>query len=186
MAKFFKHKQALVEKGAQIGEGTRVWAFSNVQSGAKIGAHCNICDGCFVEKGAVIGDHVTIKHNVSIFDGITIGNNVFIASNIAFINDRFPRSNRKDGCAFEKTEVKDGATLGANAVIMCGVTVGSYAMVGAGSVVTKNVEDHALMAGNPAKLIGYVCHCGLPLNAQLECRCTKKYKRSAKGLELNE
>jgi acetyltransferase-like isoleucine patch superfamily enzyme len=185
MAKFFKHKNALVEKGALIGEGTRVWAFCNIQKGAKVGAHCNICDGSFIEKGAVVGDHVTIKHNVSIFDGVTIGNNVFIASNIAFINDRFPRANRKDGCDFEKTVVKDGATLGANAVIMCGVTVGAYAMVGAGAVVTKDVADHALVIGNPARLVGYACQCGLPLNEKLECRCGKRFVKGAKGLTLN-
>jgi len=186
MAKFFKHKQAIVEKGAEVGDDTRIWAFSNIQSGAVVGSHCNICDGCFIEKGAVVGDHVTIKHNVSIFDGVTIGNNVFIASNIAFINDRFPRANRDDGCEFEKTIVKDGATLGANAVIMCGITIGSYAMIGAGAVVTHDVEDRALMVGHPAKVQGYVCDCGLLLNDQNTCSCGKKFKRGEKGLELDE
>lgn len=186
MAKFFKHKKALVEKGAQVGEGTRVWAFANVQAGAVIGKKCNICDGSFVERGAVVGNHVTIKHNVSIFDGVTIEDNCFIASNIAFINDRFPRSNRKDGCAFEKTLIKEGTTLGANAVIMCGVTVGKYAMVGAGAVITKNVEAHALMVGNPAKMVGYVCFCGLPLDKDLKCECKKVFKKSDKGLVINE
>src|SRR3989338_4395178 len=113
---FFKHYTALVHPGAKIGEGTRLWAFTNIQDGAKIGEHCNICDGSFVEKGAVVGNHVTIKHHVSVFDGVTIEDDVFVASNIAFINDRNPRSNRKDAWTLEKTLIKKGATLGTNAV----------------------------------------------------------------------
>ncbi|HLF18292.1 MAG TPA: acyltransferase [Candidatus Omnitrophota bacterium] len=186
MADYFKHEKAIVEEGASIGKGTRVWAFSNIQEGAVVGLGCNICDGCFIEKGAKVGNNVTIKHNVAIFDGVTIEDECFIASNIAFINDRLPRANRKDGCEFEKTLVKKGATLGTNAVILCGLTVGSYAMVGAGSVVTKDVADHALVVGSPARQIGYVCFCGFSLDSQYKCRCGKRFKKTNKGLVFDE
>jgi len=179
---YFKHPQALVDDGAQIGEGTRVWAFCHIQHGAKVGRDCNVCNGTFIEKGAVVGDNVTIKHNVSIFDKVTIEDYVFIGSNIAFINDKFPRSKRSDSSRFETTLIKKGATLGANAVIMCGISVGQYAMVGAGAVVTKTVEDHALVVGNPARLRGYVCVCGDVLNAKFSCKCGKKYRKMKKGL----
>jgi len=152
---YFKHEKALVDKDARIGEGTRVWAFANIQAGATIGRECNICDGSFVEKGAVIGDHVTIKHHVSVFDGVTIEDDVFVGSNIAFINDRYPRSHREDPWTLEKTVVKKGATIGNNSVVLCGVTIGEYAVVAAGSVVTKDVPPYAICAGNPAHVIRY-------------------------------
>jgi len=174
---YFKHDKALVDEGAQIGEGTRVWAFAHIQAGAVVGKGCNICDGSFVEKGAIVGDHVTIKHHVSIFDGVIIEEDVFIGSNIAFINDRYPRSHCEDEWTLEKTVIKKGATLGANAVILCGVTVGEYAMVGAGSVVTKEVPSHHMVYGNPAKFQGYACRCGRKLNEELNCSCGQTWKK---------
>ena len=179
---FFQHETALVHPDAKIGDKTRLWARTNVQAGAVIGKNCNICDGTFVEKGAVIGDNVTIKHNVSIFDGVTIADDVFIGSNIAFINDRYPRSNRKDQWTLEKTFVKQGATLGANAVIMCGITIGEYAVVGAGSVVTKNVSAHTIVLGNPAKPRGFACECGRTLNKKFKCVCGHQYQWAKKVL----
>lgn len=153
---FFKHDQALVDDGAQIGEGTRVWAFCHVQKGAVVGTNCNVCNGSFIEKGAIVGNDVVIKHNVSIFDGVTIEDGVFIGSNIAFINDKTPRAKHGGAWKWEKTLVKKGASLGANAVIMCGITVGEYAVVGAGSVVTKDVPAYAMVYGNPATVQSYV------------------------------
>ncbi|MFT5169432.1 MAG: UDP-2-acetamido-3-amino-2,3-dideoxy-glucuronate N-acetyltransferase [Lysobacterales bacterium] len=155
---YFKHEQALVHDGAKIGRDTNIWAFCNISEGAIIGKNCNVCDGSYVEKGGVIGDNVTIKHHVSIFDGVTVEDNVFVGSNVAFINDRYPRSKAHAGqdVQWEKTTIKKGASLGANATILCGVTVGAYAFVGAGTVVTKDVPDYGLVYGNPAVLKGYV------------------------------
>ncbi|MCD4779147.1 MAG: N-acetyltransferase [Candidatus Omnitrophica bacterium] len=178
---FFKHELATVSLEADIGEGTRIWARTNIQSGAKIGQHCNICDGTFVEKGAIIGDHVTVKHNVSVFNGVVIGDDVFIGSNIAFINDRYPRSHRQDEWTLEKTWIKKGATLGANVTILCGLTVGEYAVVGAGSVVTGDVPAYTIVCGNPAREKGFACQCGRPLNDYLKCHCEKQYFLTEEG-----
>lgn len=189
---YFKHEKAFVEEGAQIAEGTRLWAFTNVQAGAVIGKNCNICDGSFVEKGVVIGDHVTIKHHVAIFDGVTIEDDVFIGSNVALINDRYPRSHRLDPWTLEKTLIKKGATIGSNATILCGLTIGEYAFVGAGSVVTQNVPAYALVYGNPARIKGYICRCGHKLNIhrwafkKMGCSCGSQYSFREKTLVLEK
>lgn len=156
---FYQHEKAMVHPNVQIGEGTRCWANTNIKEGAIIGDNCNICDGSFVEGGAVIGNNVTIKHHVSVFDGVTIEDDVFIGSNIAFINDRFPRSRNKDW-VLEKTLIKKGASIGTNAVIMCGISIGEYAFVGAGSVVTKDVDPYTIVVGNPAKAVGFISKSG--------------------------
>lgn len=180
-----KHETAIVHEGAQIGNGTRIWANTNIQEGAVIGENCNICDGSFVENGAVIGDDVTIKHNVSVFDGVTIENGVFIGSNVALINDRFPRSRKKDW-ELEKTLIKKCASIGSNATILCGLTINEYSVVGAGSVVTSDVLRHAVVFGNPAKLRGYACQCGRKLNQYYDCSCGRKYTISKGGLIFDE
>ncbi|MGE0267951.1 MAG: acyltransferase [Candidatus Omnitrophota bacterium] len=184
--RYFKHEQALVGAKANIGDNTRVWAFTNIQDGAVIGAHCNICDGCFVEKGAVVGSRVTVKNNVAIFDGITIEDEVFVGANITFINDRHPRSPNDGQWSLEKTIVRKGATLGAGSTIMGGLEIGEYAFIGAGSVVTKNVAPYTMCYGNPAREKGYVCRCGKMLDAKLTCGCGKKYHPSKKGLAPDE
>ncbi len=170
-----KHDAALVSPQATIGDGTRIWAYANVLAGAVIGRDCNICDGCFIEKGAVIGNHVTLKNHVSIWDGITLGDDVFVGAGTTFINDRYPRSNRQDAWVLEKVVVGQGATIGANATIMAGVTIGDYAVIGAGAVVTKEVASHAVVVGNPAKFMGFACHCGRKLNHAYACSCGKRY-----------
>ena len=172
---YFKHAQALVHPKTVIGEGTRVWAFANVLEGAVIGRHCNICDGCFVEQGAAIGNHVILKNHVAVWDGVTLEDDVFVGAGTAFINDRRPRGNRKDAWFLEKTVVKKGATIGANATLMCGITVGEYAVVGAGSVVTKDVPSHTIVVGNPARFAGYACRCAGKLNHALKCTCGVQY-----------
>ena len=134
----------------------------------------------------MIGDHVTIKHHVEVFDGVKIEDDVFVGSNVAFINDRYPCSHREDEWILEKTVVKKGATLGSNSVILCGITVGEYAVVGAGSVVTKNIPAHAVVYGNPAKTEGYACCCGRKINDSLKCACGVQYTLKDQGLEINE
>jgi len=178
---FFQHEQALVSPDARIGPDTRLWAFTNIQAGAVIGRACNICDGCFIEKGAVIGNNVTLKNGVNVFDGITIEDDVFCGANASFINDRYPRSRQQ--WRLEKTLIKKGATIGSNATILCGITIGEYAFVAAGSVVTRDVSDFTLVVGNPARFHGYACRCGRKLGEDLQCRCGQKYVLSAQRLK---
>ncbi|MFH1359658.1 MAG: acyltransferase [Candidatus Omnitrophota bacterium] len=182
----FKHEEALIGPKAQVGEGTRVWAFANIQDGAVVGKNCNICDGCYIEKGAVIGNHVTLKNQVNVFEGVTLEDDVFCGTHTAFINDRRPRSHRKDQWILEKVLVKKGATIGSNSTILCGLTIGEYAVVGAGSVVTKDIPAYAIAVGNPARVIGYACRCGLKLNTSWTCSCGLKYSKTDQGLKIHE
>lgn len=148
------HSHGIVEPGATIGEGTNVWAFAHVLSGARVGQDCNICDHVFIENDVLIGDRVTLKCGVQIWDGITIGDDVFIGPNATFANDKFPRSKQHlENVA--RTTIRHGASIGAGAVILPGITISEYAMIGAGAVVTKNVPAHAIVVGNPARVVGY-------------------------------
>ena len=183
--RYSKHSTALVSDKAKIGEGTRIWAFVNIQEDAIVGSECNICDHCFLEKGSRIGNQVTIKNGVSIFDGVILEDNVFCGTNVVFVNDRNPRS-KKENWILEKTMIKKGATIGSNATILCGITIGEYAFVGAGSVVTKDVLPFELVAGNPAKKIGYACFCGKKIDDFLKCSCGLVYRMAEKGLKVNE
>jgi UDP-2-acetamido-3-amino-2,3-dideoxy-glucuronate N-acetyltransferase len=151
---FYQHPSALVESET-IGARTRIWAFAHVLPGARIGEDCNICDGVFVEGKAVVGDRVTVKCGVQLWDGVELEDDVFVGPNVTFTNDRFPRS-RVYPDAFLQTRVCRGASLGANATILPGLTIGRRAMVGAGAVVTKNVPAHAIVVGTPASITGYV------------------------------
>jgi acetyltransferase-like isoleucine patch superfamily enzyme len=150
----FIHPKGLCETD-KIGAGTRIWAFTHILPGARIGADCNICDHVFIENDVVIGDRVTIKSGVQLWDGITVEDDVFLGPNATFSNDRFPRSKQRPD-AFPRTLVCRGASLGANATILPGLTIGRNAMVGAGSVVTTNVPANAIVSGNPARITGYV------------------------------
>jgi acetyltransferase-like isoleucine patch superfamily enzyme/dTDP-4-dehydrorhamnose 3,5-epimerase-like enzyme len=154
MSSAFIHPNAICES-ADVGEGTRVWAFAHVLPGARIGRDCNICDGVFVENKAVIGDRVTIKCGVQVWDEVTIENDVFIGPNATFTNDLFPRS-RVWPESFAKTIIREGASIGANATILAGNEIGAHAMVGAGAVVTRSVPPNAIVVGNPARIRGYV------------------------------
>lgn len=149
------HPNAIVEPGAAIGDGTRVWAFAHVLPGAKIGQDCNLCDGVFIENDVVIGDRVTIKCGVQVWDGVRLGDDVFVGPNATFTNDSFPRSKHYPE-QFLQTVIHKGASIGANATILPGVTVGAHAMIGAGAVVTRDVPPYAIVAGNPARIKGYV------------------------------
>ncbi len=155
---FFVHPNALVESES-IGAKTRIWAFAHVLKGAVIGEDCNLCDYVFVENEVKIGSRVTIKNGISIWDGLEIEDDVFLGPNAAFTNDMFPRSKRHSG-NYLKTLLKKGASVGANATILCGITLGKYCLVGAGSVVTKSVPDFALVTGNPARFRYWISKTG--------------------------
>ena len=163
------HPQGLCESDT-VGDGTRIWAFAHVLPGARIGRDCNVCDGAFVETGAVLGDRVTVKNGTLVFTGVTCEDEVFLGPNVLFTNDRRPRAHLRKGTdELLSTVVRRGASLGAGTVVVCGVEIGSYAFVAAGSVVTKDVPAHAFVAGNPALFKGWVCTCGLRLDTQLRC-----------------
>lgn len=150
---FFKHSHALVES-EHIGENSRIWAFVHVLSKARIGADCNICDHVFIENDVVIGDRVTIKCGVQVWDGVRLEDDVMVGPNATFTNDLFPRS--KQPFELQQTIVRRGASIGANATILCGITIGEGAMIGAGAVVIKNVPDRAVVVGNPARILRYL------------------------------
>ena len=153
---FYSHPNALVES-KNIGKGSRIWAFAHILPKAKIGEDCNICDGVFVENDVSIGNRVTIKCGVQIWDGITLEDNVFIGPNATFTNDKFPRSKKySEEFISQSTIIKYGASIGANATILPGITVGANAMIGAGAVITRDVPPNAIVVGNPAKIKGYV------------------------------
>ena len=157
-----------------IGKGTIVWQFSVILKGAEIGVNCNINALTLIENDVVLGNNVTVKSGVQIWDGLRIKDNVFIGPNVTFTNDFAPRS-KKPPTKFLKTTLKQGASLGANSTIIGGLTLGKYSMVGAGSVVTKDVPDYALVYGNPAQLKGYVCECGEKLIGFYCNICCKNY-----------
>ena len=150
---YFAHPQALVE-ATDIGKGTRIWAFAHILPGAVIGEDCNVCDHVFVENEVRVGDRVTIKCGVQLWDGVTLEDDVFVGPNATFTNDPFPRSQKRPA-AWRKTLVRQGASIGANATVLPGITVGRNAMVAAGAVVTHDVPPNAIVAGNPAAIQGY-------------------------------
>ena len=175
------HKLSDVQT-SNIGDGTDVWQFVVILKGAIIGKKCNINAHCFIENDVIIGDNVTIKCGVYVWDGIKINDNVFVGPNVTFTNDHLRRS-KKYPEEFQKTVIGEGASIGANATILGGVNIGKYALIGAGSVVTKDVPDFALVYGNPAIMHGHVCKCGQKLRDKLECSfCDLKYKKESDGL----
>ena len=150
---YFRHPQAIVET-EHVGRDTRVWAFAHILPGARIGAECNICDHVFIENEVVLGDRVTIKNGVQIWDGVTLEDDVFIGPNATFTNDPAPRS-RQQLAEWPQLTVQRGASIGANATLLPGITIGQYAMVGAGAVVTRSVPPRAVVVGNPARIVRY-------------------------------
>lgn len=182
--KFWVHKTAEVQKGASIGEGTKIWQNSQVLKGAKIGNNCTIGHNCFISQKAKIGNYVKLQSNIDVWDLVEIEDYVFVGPSAVFTNDKNPRAKfpKKDFPEYGKwlpTLIKEGATIGANATIICGVTIGKWAMVGAGAVVTKDVPDYAIVCGVPAKISGWVCECGNKLDfkkGKAQCKiCKRKY-----------
>lgn len=167
------HETAVVEDGADVGPGTTVWHHTHVRTGATVGRDCTLGKNVYVDAGVTIGDRSKIQNNVSVYTGVTLGDEVFVGPSAVFTNDRVPRA--VGDWEVVPTRVHDGASIGANATVVCGVEIGRCAMVGAGAVVTRSVEDHQLVLGNPARPAGWVCTCGTvvsrdaPRPADLRC-----------------
>lgn len=179
------HPTAEVSKAATIGDGTQIWHEAQVREGAQIGKHCRLGKGVYVDTNVTVGDYCKIQNRASIYQGVTIGNRVFVGPHACFTNDLFPRATRPDWRKHEgeermaqweivRTVVEDGASIGANATILCGITIGESSMVGAGAVVTKDVPPYGLVYGNPAQLHGYVCDCGRKLDQAMYCAHCRK------------
>jgi len=178
------HSQALIEKNVTIGANTRIWAFSHILSDVIIGEDCNICDHTLIESGVKLGDRVTVKSGVYLWTGLIIEDDVFIGPCAAFTNDRRPRSKQYPE-SYSTILLQTGCSIGANATILPDITIGQWAMIGAGSVVTKNVPAHALVYGNPARIQGFICRCGKSFTAASDhrCSCGLSYRYS---LEKNQ
>lgn len=183
------HPDALVET-LHIGAGTRVWRNAHILQGARIGADCNVGENCYIEGHVTIGNGVTIKNNIALWDNIIVGDDVFIGPAAVFTNDLRPRAfNKKTAADLTATLIKRGATIGANATIVCGITIHEYAFVGAGAVVTRDVPAHACVLGNPARVQGYVCRCAQPIppgSGMHRCGCGCAFEVRDDGVRVLE
>lgn len=179
MADYFVHPTSVVDEGAQIGDGTRIWHFCHVAGPSVIGPGCNLGQNVFVAANVRIGSNVKIQNNVSVYEGVVIEDDVFCGPSMVFTNVFNPRAFISRKKEFRTTLVRKGATIGANATVVCGSTIGAYAFVGAGSVVTKDVPDYALVYGSPAAIGGWVCRCGEKLGISADSgkceRCGEEY-----------
>ena len=181
---FYAHPTAVIDKGCEINGGTKVWHFSHIMSGSKIGKNCNIGQNVFISSETTIGDNCKIQNNVSVYKGVTLEDGVFCGPSMVFTNVFNPRAEIRKMDQIRSTLVKKGATIGANATIVCGITLGRYSFVGAGAVVTENILDYALVVGNPAKQIGWMCECGERLTHKLEClSCNRLFIEYENGLQ---
>ncbi|MBQ3751570.1 MAG: N-acetyltransferase [Bacteroidales bacterium] len=182
----FIHPTAIIDPDCQIGDGTKIWHFSHLMSHCKIGKNCNLGQNVFVAEGVTIGDHVKVQNNVSIYAGVEVEDDVFLGPSMVFTNVLNPRSFIERKSEFKKTLVRKGATIGANATIVCGNSIGRYALVGAGAVVTKPVPDYALMVGNPAVQIGWVSEYGHTLTFDEQGRAVCPESGQQYRLEQNK
>ncbi|MBQ8164283.1 MAG: N-acetyltransferase [Clostridia bacterium] len=177
MADYFVHESSYVDDGVTIGKNTKIWHFCHVQRGAVIGENCSLGQNVNISNNVKIGNGVKIQNNVSVYEGVELEDYVFCGPSMVFTNDLTPRAKYPKGPAgYLKTKICEGASVGANATIVCGNTVGRWALIASGAVVTKNVKNYALMAGIPARQIGWVCECGDVLGKSLRCnKCNREY-----------
>lgn len=187
---YFVHESSCIDDDVEIGEGTKIWHFCHIQRGARIGKRCSLGQNVNVSNHVKIGDGCKIQNNVSLYEGVELENDVFCGPSCVFTNDLTPRAKYPKGSAgYKKTLVREGASIGANATVVCGHTVGKWALIGAGAVVASNVADHALMLGVPAKQAGWVCECGAVLlvdGVRAVCTaCGRKY-RLRDGSQIEE
>lgn len=178
MSEYFVHSSSFIDEDVKIGEGTKIWHFCHIQRGARIGKKCSFGQNVNVSNNVIVGDGVKVQNNVSLYEGVVLEDYVFCGPSCVFTNDLTPRARFPKGTAgYKKTVVKHDATIGANATIVCGHTIGEYATIAAGAVVTKDVPPHALMAGVPAKQVGWVCECGQVLGIDMVCLdCGRQWK----------
>lgn len=181
---YFVHESSYIDKDVQIGEGTKIWHFCHIQSGASIGRKCSLGQNVNVSTNVKIGNGVKIQNNVSVYEGVELEDNVFCGPSMVFTNDLTPRARYPKGrSGYKHTLIKHDATLGANCTIVCGNTIGEFATIAAGTVVTKDVQPYALMAGVPARQIGWVCECGQVLDNGLRCvDCNRRFKLKNGGI----
>ena len=186
---YFVHPSSYVDEDCSIGKGTKIWHFSHIMSGCTIGERCNIGQNVVISPGVKLGDGCKIQNNVSVYTGVECEDGVFLGPSCVFTNVINPRAFIERKSEYRRTLIKKGASIGANATIVCGHDIGKYAFVGAGSVVTKNVPDYALMYGTPARVHGYVCECGEALHFAGDTAvcgaCGKKYRKN-RELEVEE
>ena len=184
MSDYFVHETSVIDDNVTMGKGTKIWHFSHVQTGAVIGSGCSLGQNVNVSNNVRIGNGCKLQNNVSLYEGVELEDYVFCGPSCVFTNDLTPRAKYSKGSAgYKKTIIREGASIGANATIVCDHTIGRWALIGAGAVVTTNVPDHALMLGIPAKQAGWVCECGELLRDGLECKkCGRKYQISENGL----
>ena len=176
MSDYYLHESSYVDDGAVIGAGTKIWHFCHVQSGAVIGCNCSLGQNVNIGPGVKVGNGVRIQNNVSVYEGVELEDNVFCGPSCVFTNVNTPRAHFPAHGEYSRTLVKEGASIGANATVVCGHTIGRSALIAAGAVVTSDVADYALMAGVPARRIGWVCECGCKLDASLVCTCGRHYR----------
>lgn len=185
MGAFFVHETSVIDDNVSIGPDTKIWHFCHIQSGAVIGENCSLGQNVNVGNNVRIGKNCKIQNNVSLYEGVELEDYVFCGPSCVFTNDLTPRAKYPKGRAgYLKTRIKEGASIGANATVVCGHTVGRWALIGAGAVVTTDVPNHALMLGIPAKRKGWACECGALLGAGLRCaHCGRHYQQTREGLE---